>query len=230
MTSLFPLAEASGLSFLVYLIVGAFWLVGNLLQQKQAKQKALEMKKKREEREAEERRTGKKVQAPASKIESELEAFLGRLSGETVTQPKQPPPIQKQKPVMDDIQFDSAPPPPPPIPAKPKPVKTSNIGDLDLEASFKQISDIKEAVELINGGIDQKLQQDALKNVRSMMIDLSSSSISVPRVPLQTIRAIRTQSPRPNLKNRAAFKQALVASVILQPPKALQANPFEETP
>ncbi len=228
MTSLFPLAETSGLSFLVYLIVGVFWLVGNLIQQKQAKQKALEMKKKREEREAEEKRTGKKVQPAKPKIESELEAFLGRLSGEGANPPKPAPPIQRRKPIVDDIQFDTTPPPPPPIPAKP--LKTSNLGDLDMEATFKQISDIKEAVELVNGGIDQKLQQDALKNVRSMMIDLSSSSISVPRVPLQNIRAIRTKTPQPNLKTRAAFKQALVASVILQPPKALQANPFEETP
>ena len=213
----------------MYLIVGIFWLVGNVLQQKQAKQKALELKKKREEREAEEKRTGKKIVQPAKpKIESELEAFLGRLSGGAVQQPKPASPIQQRKTVVNDIQFDRAAPPSPPIP--PKPLKASNLGDMDMEASFKQISDIKEAVELVHGSIDQKLQQDALKNARAMMIDLSSSSFSVPSIPLQSIRAIRTKTTQPDLKNRATFKQALVASVILQPPKALQANPFEETP
>jgi hypothetical protein len=233
----FPLAEASGLTFLFYLVVGAFWLIGNLMQQKQAKQKAAEMRRQREAREAEERRTGKKVAVEEAKPrKSDLEEFLKQLSGTANPQPSVPPPILRKQ-VVDDIQFDKAVPPPPPKPvvtpkAPPPPsvkaAKSYDIGDLDMAASFKQISQMKEAVELIGAGHDQQISQEALTNVRAMMIDLSSSSISVPIIPLQSIRAIRTETPRPDLQKRKTFKKALVASVILEAPKALRPQPFTE--
>lgn len=238
----FPLAEASGLSFLFYLVVGAFWLFGNLMQQKQAKRKAEEMKRIREAREAEERRTGKKAveenQPPPRK--SDLEEFLAQLAGNTprpaAPKPPPPPPPIPRRQFVDEIKFDGPSPIATPPPTTAKPVKVSAalrwesaIGDLDMAASFKQISEMKEAVEMINGGIDQQLQQDALKNVRSMMIDLSSSSVAVPVVPLKTIRAIRTETPHLDLKKRKTFKKALVAAVILETPKALREDPFQGT-
>lgn len=234
---MFPLAEASGLTFLFYLVVGAFWLIGNLMQQKQAKQKAMEMRRQREAREAEERRTGKKtvVEEPKPR-KSDLEEFLKQLSGTANPQPSVVPPPILRKQVVDDIQFDQPPPPPPKPVVTPKatplpPVKAPksyDIGDLDMAASFKQISQMKEAVELIGAGHDQQISQEALTNVRAMMIDLSSSSISVPIIPLQSIRAIRTETPRPDLQKRKTFKKALVASVILEAPKALRPQPFTE--
>jgi len=232
-----PLAQSSGsgLTFLIYLIVGVFWLVGNLLQSKKAKQKALEMRKKREEREAEEKRTGKKVVSKQTTIERELESYLGRLTGQPP--PPSPPPMPKPKQTPrenpsfqnSDIQFDG--PAPTRSPLADPPVAASknyDIGDLDMEASFKQMSEMKEAVELEEGA--SQLQQEALANVRSMMIDLSSSSISVPVVSLKSIRAIQTRVTHPNLSNRKTFKQAAIASVLLAPPKALQADPFQQTP
>jgi hypothetical protein len=137
-----------------------------------------------------------------------------------------------------EIKFKGPPPSPPTasssspaianLPEKAKASKNYDIGELDMEASFKQISDIKDAAELIHGDIDQKLQAEALKSVRSMMIDLSSSSVAVPSIHLQSIRAIRTETSRPNFKKKNAFKKALVASVILEAPKALRENPFTE--
>lgn len=238
----FPLAESSGLTFLFYLVIGAFWLVGNLMQQKQAKRKAMEMRRQREAREAEERRSGKKA-APenAKQVKSDLETFLEQLMGQPAPAPApvRPPPVPKRQ-VTEDIQFDQPPPPSlrktpaakAPVttksPLPPVPAKSYDIGDLDMAASFKQISEMKEAVELIGEGKEQQIPQEALSNVRAMMIDLSSSTVSVPIIPLQSIRAIRTQTPRPDLQQRKTFKKALVASVILQAPKALRPHPFTE--
>ena len=227
----------------IYLIAGVFWLFSSLAQQKKAKRKAAEMRKKREEREREERRTGKKSQPEVwetKKPPSDLDTFLRELTGQPVPQQAPPPPpMPKRKEVVEDIQFDG-PTPTPPTPSKSsanplleseevsKKSKSYEIGELDMEASFKQISDIKEAAEMIGADADQEIQQEALANVRSMMIDLSSSSISVPAIPLQSIRAIRTETSRPSLKNRSTFKKSLVASVILEAPKALRENPFKE--
>lgn len=233
---MFPLAQ-SGLSFLIYLIVGIFWLVGNLMQQKQAKQKAEEIKRRRQEREEEERRTGKKAEpAKQNTIESELEAFLGRLGGE---EPAPPPPRKTvtYRPVQtEDIQFDGpapafTPPPPPARKAVPPPraAKDSTIGELNMEASFKQISEMKEVKELISGDLNQLLEQEALTSVRSMMVDLSSSTISVPTIPMPSIRTVHTKTNHLNLQKKKTFKKALVASFILETPKALQANPHRES-
>jgi hypothetical protein len=232
-------------SILIYLLVGAFWLFSNLMQGKQTRSKAAEMKKLQEEQEKEERRTGKKIEVKPSAAppKNDLQEFLKNLTNQMAPEAQQraptppPPPIPKRKVVQPVIQFNG----PPPtttssapalanLPEKARASKSYDIGDLDMEASFKQISDIKEAVEVIHGDIDQALQQEALKNVRSMMVDLSSSSISVPSVHLQSIRAIRTKTSRPELQKKKTFKRALVASVILQAPKALRENPFTEFP
>lgn len=236
----FPLAQ-SGLTFLIYLIVGGVWLLGNILQQKQAREKAAEMRRKREEREREERRTGKKTAPKTQPPRNDLESFLRSLSGQPPAKPAAPPPVPRRPASEPDIVFDGPKPPPPPTvrktappPVVTPPVKTkmtrkqSNLGEMNMEASFKQMSQMKEAAELFGDGKDQQLQQEALKNVRAMMIDLSSSSISVPIIPLQTIRAIRTETPRPDLQKRRNFKKALVASVILEAPKALREKPFTE--
>ena len=78
-------AQQTGLSFLVYLLIGIGWLVMNLLQQREAKRKAEELRRRREERLAEEKRTGKKIperEKPDRGLEDQLETFLGRLAGE----------------------------------------------------------------------------------------------------------------------------------------------------
>ncbi|MGA0334047.1 MAG: hypothetical protein ACO3N7_11840 [Kiritimatiellia bacterium] len=231
------LAQSSGLSFLVYLIVGALWLVGNLMQAKQAKKKALEMRRKRLEREEEEKRTGRKPPEKTSSVEREIESFLERLAG-GIAPAAAPPPMPKARTREAEIQFDG-PPPPPPTPPKPRtpppaparaPARNYDIGELDMAASFKQITDIKEATEVIGEGLQNRQQQEALQSVRSMMVDLSSSSLAVPRIRLQSIRAIQTRTNRPDLRNRKQFRKALAASVILGPPKALQEKPFTETP
>jgi len=232
-------------SVLIYLLVGGFWLFSNLVQGKQAKNKAAEMKKLQEEQEKEERRTGKKTASEPSVTppKNDLQEFLKNLANQVAPEAQQrapappPPPIPKRKVVQPMIQFNG----PPPtttssatalanLPEKAKASRNYDIGDLDMEASFKQISDIKEAVEIIHGDADQALQHEALKNVRSMMVDLSASSILVPSVQLQSIRAIRTKTSRPELQKKKTFKRALVASVILQAPKALRENPFTEFP
>lgn len=245
-----PILAQSGLSFLIYLIVGIFWLVGNLMQQKEAKRKAAELRKRREEREAEERRTGKKsTPVEPDPLERQLETFLGRLAGEPVKDsPSTPPPLPRkvdQKTAREPIRFD----PQPPVSTTPRPRKTeppkqttsspykqvkrlAAIGELKYQDSYKEIGEMKEAAELdpsrLTGSIQSEAQ--ALNNVHSMMIDLSSTTLSMPILRMESMRTVRTKTSRPNLKKDKNFKRAVAASVILEPPKALQAEPFKETP
>lgn len=249
-----PILAQSGLTYLIYLIVGIFWVVGNLLQQKEAKRKAAELRKHREEREAEELRTGKK--APKNEpdpLERPLEAFLGRLAGEpTKDSQSTPPPLPQKpaqppppKPAREPIRFDSKPTPssttkrPNPVPvtaAPPSPYKKvkrlAAIEEVKYKDSYKEIGEMKEAAELdparLTGAIQSEAQ--ALNNVRSMMVDLSPTTLSVPTLRIESMRTVRTKTSRPNFKKATNFKRALAASVILEPPKALQANPFKETP
>jgi len=229
----------SGLSFLIYLIIGVFWLIGQVAQQKKAKQRAEEMKKRRLEREERERRTGKKE--PATKqttIEAQLEDFLGRLAGEPAPPPPPPPPPPPQQkrivrknaapPKPPPIQFDQA--PPPALDETPDPpkemVSRSRIKELD---SIKDIADLKEAEEIIGDLMSQDVKHEALRNVASMMIDLSDITMPMPTIRMQNIRPVPTRTSHPDLKNRDQFRKALVSSFLLEPPKALQPKPFEGT-
>ncbi len=249
-----PLLAQSGLTYLIYLIVGIFWVVGNLLQQKEAKRKAAELRKHREEREAEELRTGKK--APKNEpdpLERPLETFLGRLAGEPTKDAQSTPPPLLEKPAQspppksarEPIRFDPQPTPssttkrPNPVPvtaAPPSPYKRvkrlAAIEEVKYKDSYKEIAEMKEAAELdparLTGAIQSEAQ--ALNNVRSMMVDLSPTTLSVPTLRIESMRTVRTKTSRPNFKKATNFKRALAASVILEPPKALQANPFKETP
>jgi hypothetical protein len=241
-----PYLAQSGLTYLIYLIVGIFWVFGNLMQQKEAKRKAAEMRKRREEREAEELRTGKKSKPEEpDPLERQLETFLGRLAGEPAQEEAQkPPPPILRKPAQEPIRFDSKPPPPIPKPRKPEPavplppsprkkVKApAPIEELKYKDSYKEIGEMKEAAELdparLTGAIQSEAQ--ALNNVHSMMIDLSSTTLSMPTLRIESMRTVRTKTSRPDLKKSKTFKRAVAAAVILEPPKALQANPFKETP
>ncbi|MEX2606289.1 MAG: hypothetical protein WD708_03005 [Kiritimatiellia bacterium] len=241
-----PLIAQSGLTYLIYLIVGIFWVVGNLMQQKEAKRKAAELRKRREEREEEERRTGKKsTPKERDPLERQLETFLGRLAGEPVKKSEPEPPPLPRKPQPEPIRFDSQPPPPP----RPQPRKTkaatppapsayskvkelSEIQELKYKDSYKEIGEMKEAAELdparLSGAIQSEVQD--LNNVKAMMIDLSSTTFSMPILRIASMRTVRTQTSRPDLRKNKNFKRAVAAAVILEPPKALRENPFKETP
>ena len=219
-----PLAQ-SGLSFVIYLIVGVFWLAGNIMQQKRAKQKAREMKEKRLEREREAKRTGKKPARP-NPLEQDLEVFLKRLSGESpvARTPHRPPPLPKAE---SDIQFDQEPPPslprpPPQVPPSVKPPR--EIGSLDLADSFEEMAELQDAVELSYDQVETQVQDQALESVRQVMVDLSATTINMPRVPAPRMRTVRTQTTAPDLKNKNVLKKAVVAGVLLEPPLALR-NP-----
>lgn len=214
-----PLAQ-SGLSFLIYLIVGIFWLVGNILQQKQAKQKAEEMKRRREEREREEARTGKKP-SKAHPLERDLETLLGNLSGEPpAPKPVSPPPVPRRRP-EPAIQFDTA--PPPPVTPIAEPPKTrSNIGKMDLADSFEEIEDLKDAVEISYEQLEGEVRAQALDTVRQVMVDLSPTMIDLPRLPVPSMRTVSTRSTPPDLRKRSAFKKAIMAGALLGPPAALK--------
>ncbi len=244
MTSI--LAQSGAISFLIYLVIGVFWLIGQVAQTKKAKKKAEEMKRRRLEREERERRTGKKE--PATKqttIEAQLEDFLGRLAGEpapTPAPPPPPPPPPQQRTIVRKnaakpppppaIQFDQA--PPPALDSTPEPpkemVSKSKIKELTFEQdAIKDIAELKEAEEIIGDLMSQEVKHEALRSVGSMKVDLSDITMPMPTIPMQSIRPVPTKTAHPDLKNRAQFRKALITSIILEPPKALQPKPFEGT-
>jgi hypothetical protein len=97
-----------------------------------------------------------------------------------------------------------------------------------MDASFKQIKELKEVKDIIVDLPDGKqVRQEALKSVQSMLIDLSNTNIRMPSMPIQSIRPVKTQTSHPNLKSKKAFRKALISTVLLENPKALQPRPFE---
>jgi hypothetical protein len=214
-----PVAQ-SGLTFLIYLIAGILWLLGNMSQQKKAKQRAEEMRRRREEREREEERTGKKTRKPHP-LEQDLETLLGRLSGDTTAgrEPEPPPPLPSPAPSRTP-----APPPPPtrqPIAESVKTPKT-DIGAMDLADSYEEMKDIEDALEISYEQLEGKVRGQTLETVRQVMVDLSPTMIDFARLPVQRMRAVEGNTTPPALKNRKAFKKALLGAAILGPPVALQ--------
>jgi hypothetical protein len=99
-----------------------------------------------------------------------------------------------------------------------------------MSASFKEIEQLQEVKDIIVDLPDgHSIKQEALRGVQSMRIDLSNITLQMPTLRSQNIRPVSTQTSRPNLKNRKGFRKALISSLILEPPKALQRRPFDGT-
>jgi hypothetical protein len=224
-------ANSGGLSFLIYLVIGIFWVFAKMAEQKKAKAKVEEMKRRRAEREAEERRTGKTPSAPPPPpipsaprtLDRELEDFLGRLAGE----PPRPSPVSSP-PLRPVIVFDkapaAAPPPRPkaaaPAPKPPPPLPVVSSVMLSEEAiAFKPMDDIRDAEEVMHkGGLSE---QTSLLSVRTLMVDMSRTSPRIPTIGTASMRSISTRSSKPNLRKPATLRKAIIANLLLEPPKAL---------
>ena len=225
-----PIAQ-SALTFLIYLILGIFWLVGNIAQQKKAKARAEDLKRRKEEREREEARTGKKSPKPHP-LERDLETLLGRMSGESVQAPQEessPPPLPppsskpKEERIKEAFEVDMGPPLQYEQPvATPKKLPKTNIGGMDLADSYKEMKDIEDALEMSYEQMEGELSSQTLDTVRQVMVDLSPTMIDFARMPVQRMRTVDATTKPPALKNRKAFKKAVLGGVILGPPVALQ--------
>ena len=240
------LAEGT-LTFLIYLFIAIIWVVGKILQQKEAQKKVEELKRRREEREREAQRTGQPVspepeQRPKPKrntLEEELQEFLGKMAGlPPEPEPESPPPPPPKPRVRETVQFDGPPPPPP----RPKPQTRQNLanaiekaelpkGGKSVEDVYAKIADIKEIEELELAIEDGKIvDQSSLLNVRTLMVDMSKSNVQMQRIKIQNIRPVRTKTSKPNMGNRANIKQAIVGGILLSQPKALREDPFHSNP
>lgn len=249
------LAEGE-LSFLVYLVIGFLWLVGNLVEQKKAKRKVREMREKREAREREEARRGGSPssppprQAPAQKkspdpdLEKQLEDFLGRLAGETPqkenkTAPASPAsaPAQRSPQQRAPIRRNNQPSRPkakiqfdgkPPAAPPPPPLpQKPQAEELSYEQAYGKIENIEE-IEEIDAQLDGELGDvNLLRGVQPMRIDLSDSTVTMPTIPTPSMNPIVTQTHKQHLTDKRGLKKALVSSILLGPCKALQPNPFE---
>lgn len=104
--------------------------------------------------------------------------------------------------------------------------------DLDAMADYAKIQDIEDIQELeldpdkvsTLGGTSEML------NLRSMMIDMSRTSIRVPTIRIPTMRTTHSKTAPPDVGSREALKQAVLSGVLLNPPKALQPDPFHNEP
>jgi len=250
------LADSGGfISFLIYFVIAVFWVIGKVMQQRNARQRIQDLKRRREEREREEQRTGNynrpperrpespptrppPAPAPAHKsLEDELQEFLGRLAG---IEPEPPKPEPKPKPL---ITFDSAPPPrvvhqeapppprPPPRTAYTKPPAKRGDEDFDAMAAYAKINDIEDIKELeLDPDKASFGGPDVLLNVRAMLIDLSSISVRIPTIHIPTLRTAHSKTTPPDVGSLDALKQAILSGILLGPPKALQADPFQNEP
>ncbi len=237
-----PLLLADGfISFLVYLAIAVIWVIGQIVQNKEAKRKAEEFKRKREEK----ARTSPPPPArtpPSSKtLEAELQEFLGRISGEQTPVAPSPepvilfdPPKPAAKPV---IVFDKPKPAaPPPLPkASPPPVampthmqrQAAQIRDMDTEDVYKTVEELKDIGEMDMDQAAGSISNTALASVRTLMVDMSRTNVPLPRLPMRNNRSVLTQTTKPRLSNREVLRRTLVGNLLLGTPKALQKNPFQ---
>lgn len=225
------------ISFLLYLVIAVIWVVGKMMQQRQARQKVDDLKRRREEREREAQRTGRPAAQPepasAPKkrtLEDDLQDFLGRMAGMSPEpEPPPPPPVPKQKPAL---QFDA--PPPPPVRKTGAHAKRSAhevAADLDEMESYAKIQDIEDIAELeLDPDKASFAGPDLLMNVRAMMIDMSRASVRIPTVRIPTMRTVHTKTTKPDLDNTESLKHAIVSGILLNPPKALTPDPFHQDP
>jgi hypothetical protein len=244
------LAQASDgfLSFLLYLVIAVIWVAGKFMQQREARRKVEDLKRRREEREREAQQTGRPPAREASptvmpppppnprSLEDDLQDFLGRMTGLTKEDepppPPPPPPPPKMRPVL---QFDQAP-PPPPVPSKRpqaygKPAAKRVDADVDAMESYAKIEDIEDIAELeLDPDKASFGGPDLLMNVRAMMIDMSRASVRIPTVRIPTMRMVHTKTAKPDLGDTDTLKHAIVSGILLNPPKALNPDPFHQDP
>ena len=91
-----------------------------------------------------------------------------------------------------------------------------------MDTAFEEIEELKDAVEISYDDIESSIQEQTLKNVKQVKIDLSSMMLDMPRLPVQRMRSVHTHTTPPNLKTKQAFKNAVLSSIILGKPAALQ--------
>jgi len=245
------LAQASDgfLSFLLYLVIAVIWVVGKFMQQREARRKVEDLKRRREEREREAQRTGRPPVREASpavtpppppkprSLEDDLQDFLGRMAGLTKEDEPPPPPPPPLPPKMRPVlQFDQAPPPPPPVVSKrtqanKRVVSIQESGDIEAMESYAKIKDIEDIAELeLDPDKASFGGPDLLMNVRAMMIDMSRASVRIPTVRIPTMRTVHTKTAKPDLGDTDTLKHAIVSGILLNPPKALTPDPFHQDP
>lgn len=237
------LADGAGfLSFLIYLVIAVIWIFGRISQQKQARRKVEELKRRREEREREQQRTGRpapeKTYTPtpppppsrARTMEDELQDFLGRLAGLEPEQVKPAPAPKPAAPTPPPLPKKAAPPPPPaPTPAVAAAPALRDIPELNTESVYARIKDIEDIADIAE--ISDVMQQaSSLTNVRTLMVDMSNTNLRVPTIHIPSMREVSTKTSKPNLRRPGAIRQALVSGILLSPPKSLQADPFHSDP
>jgi hypothetical protein len=81
------------------------------------------------------------------------------------------------------------------------------------------MEDIRDAEEVMHkGGLSE---QTSLLNVRTLMVDMSRTSLHIPTIGTASMRSISTSTAKPNLRNRATMRKAVIANLLLETPKAL---------
>ena len=185
------------------------------------------------------------TQTAESSIEDEMRSFLEQITGNTPQPPQPqkaslpppaparkvppvgPPPIpasRKRAASNPRLQFDAPPPQPLPTPLPiPSDFPTFDESiyaiDDDVYGQDTEIIDIVDLEKQIEG---ESLDADqALVNVRAFITKLDTLTVPIMSTQLLSMRPVRTRTSRPNLKNREAMRQAVIARIILSQPKAL---------
>jgi len=192
---------------IVWLIVVFFWVVAQVIDKiKQATGK--------EEKRPPRRSAPPTDAAGQPSMEDDLRDFLESLTGyaeeeEEVHEEWHPKPQAEPEPATV-VRLDPPPPPPPPLP-EPVLVQAKPNADTDFKA-IKEIEDIKETIHLSH--------QSAV--TQSSLLHMQTIKLATVPMPAFHTQAHDHPSKPPKFKNRKAFKDAVMAQVVLGPCKALE--------
>lgn len=117
-------------------------------------------------------------------------------------------------------------------PVKPKPAPPPKpVQEIEAFAQAEAIQDIEEIEELITAeeGLDTHTGgAHNTMSTRTMLVDLGKLNLPLMRIPIMPLDTVDNVAKRPNLKDKKMLRSAILARVMLEPPKAIQDSPNED--
>jgi len=172
-------------------------------------------------------RTGSRPPSMEEQMRQLYEQMTGQPAG---NKPSRPPPDRritvkpKQAPAPDP-RLKVKPPAPTSVPPPAAPAAPTAPSEEDAFAMVEEIQDLMTAQESMDhhtGGKHNTM------GTRSMLIDLGKLNLPLMRIPIMAIDTVDNAAKRPDLRNKKVLRSAVLARVILEKPKAMQASPNED--
>ena len=172
-------------------------------------------------------RTGSRPPSMEEQMRQLYEQMTGQPAG---NKPSRPPPDRRikvaPKPApAPDPRLKVKPPAPMSAPPPAAPEAPTAPSEEDAFAMVEEIQDLmtsQESMDHHTGGKHNTM------GTRSMLIDLGKLNLPLMRIPIMAIDTVDNAAKRPDLRNKKVLRSAVLARVILEKPKAMQASPNED--